>query len=178
MAHKRSCGATFPARAHSHTRVYKQKPRPGFGQKHGCKNSVTRRANLRRFVRVFFFLPTSLHWVRLRRAMCGWFSLNVNESFTFQSGYVCAFAWRTLKMSCPTSLSSFLGESSEGDSRCPSRSLNSPSLGGAPLDTCKVNPAHPPTFSSPFTLHNTFFSPSISGVKHCESDASVCSNQY
>ncbi|CAB1447297.1 unnamed protein product [Pleuronectes platessa] len=29
------------------------------------------------------------------------------------------------------------------------------SPGGAPLDTCKVNPAHPPTFSCLFTLHIT-----------------------
>lgn len=68
-------------------------------------------------------------------------------------------------MSCPTSLSSFLGESREGDCYL-SLSLNSLSL-GALLDTCKVNPANPPTFSSPFTLHNaggTFSC--ISGVKH------------
>lgn len=53
-------------------------------------------------------------------------------------------------MSCPTSLSSFLGESREGDCYL-SLSLNSLSLGGL-LDTCKVNPANLPTFSSPFTL--------------------------
>lgn len=53
-------------------------------------------------------------------------------------------------MSCPTSLSSFLGESREGDCYL-SLSLNSLSL-GALLDTCKVNLANPPTFSSSFTL--------------------------
>lgn len=80
-------------------------------------------------------------------------------------------------MSCPTSLSSFLGEGRGGDC-CLSLSLNSLPL-GAPLDTCKVNPANPPTFSSPFTLHGTrgTFS-SMSGVKHWGIGVSDCSNQY
>lgn len=56
-------------------------------------------------------------------------------------------------MSCPTSLSSFLGESREGDCYL-SLSLNSLSPGPL-LDTYKVNPANPPTLSSPFILHNT-----------------------